>query len=40
MSCPGSLKPVIAPAGALLLFVSPDAEPAELVELPEAVGLF
>jgi hypothetical protein len=40
-SCPGSLKPVQAPAGTLLLFVSLDLEdPAEPVELPEAVGLF
>jgi len=39
MSCPGSLKPVTAPAGALLLFVSPEAS-ATVPELPEAVGLF
>lgn len=41
-SCPGSLKPVQAPAGTLLLFISPDLEetPAAEVELPRAVGLF
>lgn len=40
-SCPGSLKPVQAPAGALLLFVSPDLEDApEREELAEVVGLF
>lgn len=41
MSCPGSLKPVQAPAGALLLFVSPDLEDAvDRQELAEVVGLF
>lgn len=39
-SCPGSLKPVQAPEGALLLFVSPEPEPVEELVLPEAVGLF
>ncbi len=40
-SCPGSLKPVQAPEGALLLFLSPDIEaPGADVELPVAVGLF
>jgi hypothetical protein len=42
-SCPGSLKPVQAPAGALLLFVSPDGDPAvsTIVDtVPEPVGLF
>jgi hypothetical protein len=42
-SCPGSLKPVAAPKGALLLFVSPDDAPTfpnGKVELPEPVGLF
>lgn len=41
-SCPGSLKPVQAPAGALLLFISPGLEEtsAAEVELPRAVGLF
>ncbi|MEU8472728.1 hypothetical protein AB0F30_33430 [Streptomyces sp. NPDC029006] len=40
-SCPGSLKPVQAPEGALLLFISPDTETlTEAVELPRAVGLF
>ena len=42
MSCPGSLKPVTAPAGTLLLFVSPgDLEVApEREELAAVVGLF
>ncbi|RIH58173.1 hypothetical protein D3C59_36870 [Streptomyces sp. SHP22-7] len=39
-SCPGSLKPVQAPAGALLLFVSPDDEPSESEPEAEAVALF
>lgn len=41
-SCPGSLKPVQAPAGALLLFVSPNLEDQapEREELAEVVGLF
>ena len=42
-SCPGSLKPVQAPDGALLLFVSPDGEdPVSTIvdTLPEPVGLF
>ncbi|KPC70887.1 hypothetical protein ADL27_53225 [Streptomyces sp. NRRL F-6602] len=42
-SCAGSLKPVAAPAGALLLFVSPELEdqaPEDDVVLPVAVGLF
>jgi hypothetical protein len=42
-SCPGSLKPVQAPAGTLLLFVSLDLEiqaPEDDVDLPLAVGLF
>lgn len=41
-SCPGSLKPVQAPAGALLLFVSPGLEDQapEREELAEVVGLF
>lgn len=41
-SCPGSLKPVQAPAGALLLFVSPDLEDQEpeREELAQVVGLF
>lgn len=42
-SCPGSLKPVVAPAGALLLFVSPDLVDAVTpigVTLPEPAGLF
>ncbi|MGV9227604.1 hypothetical protein ACWDPF_33610 [Streptomyces albogriseolus] len=42
-SCAGSLKPVVAPAGALLLFVSPaleDQAPEDDVDLPVAVGLF
>ena len=41
MSCPGSLKPVRAPEGALLLFVSPDLEDVvDRQELAEVVGLF
>jgi len=42
MSCPGSLKPVTAPTGTLLLFVSPeDLEVApEREELAAVVGLF
>jgi hypothetical protein len=41
-SCPGSLKPVQAPAGTLLLFVSPDFEDPQVREItqPVAVGLF
>jgi hypothetical protein len=40
-SCPGSLKPVQAPAGALLLFVSPEASAAVPdPEMPDPVGLF
>ena len=42
-SCPGSLKPVQAPAGALLLFVSPDGDPSVSAiadTAPEPVGLF
>jgi len=42
-SCPGSLKPVQAPAGALLLFVSPDGDPSVSAiadTVPEPVGLF
>jgi hypothetical protein len=40
-SCRGSLKPVQAPAGALLLFVSPDTEPNDDdAAMPVAVGLF
>jgi len=42
-SCPGSLKPVQAPAGVLLLFVSPDLEDPACTTVhtaPEAVGLF
>ncbi|MFJ9662834.1 hypothetical protein ACIRPR_33405 [Streptomyces griseoflavus] len=42
-SCPGSLKAVVAPAGALLLFVSPDDDPAVSKILhtpPEPAGLF
>jgi hypothetical protein len=43
MSCPGSLKPVTAPAGALLLFVSPDDAAASDPDgsvAPEPVALF
>ena len=40
-SCAGSLKPVQAPEGVLLLFVSPEGQPAvDVTELPVAVGLF
>lgn len=40
-SCPGSLKPVQAPEGSLLLFVSPEASATVPdPELPKAVGLF
>lgn len=40
-SCPGSLKPVQAPEGSLLLFVSPDGDvEAPAVEMPEPVLLF
>jgi len=40
-SCPGSLKPVQAPMGELLLFVSPDLEDVpERGELAAVVGLF
>ena len=39
-SCPGSLKPVQAPAGTLLLFVSPDAEQAPVDEPEPAAALF
>lgn len=40
-SCPGSLKPVQAPKGALLLFVSPEAGAVAEVEVPvEAAALF
>ncbi len=42
-SCPGSLKPVQAPAGALLLFVSPNDDPSVSKILrtpPEPTGLF
>ena len=42
-SCAGSLKPVRPPAGALLLFVSPELEdqaPEDDVDLPLAVGMF
>ncbi|MBP5918810.1 hypothetical protein F3K34_44340 [Streptomyces sp. LBUM 1486] len=40
-SCPGSLKPVQAPEGALLLFVSPEDGPVlEDLAPVEAVGLF
>lgn len=42
-SCAGSLKPVQAPEGSLLLFVSPEASatvPDIEAELPEAAGLF
>lgn len=38
-SCPGSLKPVQAPEGALLLFVSLE-DAAAPVEMPVPVGLF
>lgn len=39
-SCSGSLKPVKAPEGEWLLFVSPDGETPAVFELPEPVGLF
>ncbi|MER7310002.1 hypothetical protein [Streptomyces griseoluteus] len=39
-SCPGSLKPVQAPKGALLLFVSPEASATVPDPLPEPAGLF
>lgn len=40
-SCAGSLKPVQAPEGVLLLFVSPEAQRAvDVAALPVAVGLF
>lgn len=39
-SCPGSLKPVQAPEGALLLFVSPEDADLAAVEMPEPVLLF
>jgi hypothetical protein len=40
-SCPGSLKPVQAPEGSLLLFVSlEDAEPSAAAEMPEPSLLF
>lgn len=42
-SCPGSLKPVQAPRGELLLFVSPDDDPSVSAIAdtpPEPVGLF
>ncbi|MDX3047532.1 hypothetical protein PV378_13620 [Streptomyces scabiei] len=39
-SCPGSLKPVQAPAGALLLFVSPERASVEPVAEAEPVALF
>nr|WP_237323370.1 hypothetical protein [Streptomyces sp. FR1] len=40
-SCPGSLKPVQSPKGALLLFVSPEAGAVAEVEAPvEAAALF
>lgn len=39
-SCPGSLKPVQAPAGDLLLFVSPEASATVPEPEPEPVGLF
>lgn len=37
-SCPGSLKPVTAPEGELVLFVSPEA--SATVPEPEPAGLF
>lgn len=41
-SCQGSLKPVQVPAGALLLFVSPERIAPDEVDQPlgEVVGLF
>ena len=39
-SCPGSLKPVQAPEGALLLFVSPEDGPVVEDAPPVAVALF
>lgn len=39
-SCPGSLKPVQAPQGELLLFVSLEDAPTAHEGLPAAVGLF
>lgn len=39
-SCPGSLKPVQAPKGALLLFVSPDDDSPGPAPEPETVALF
>jgi hypothetical protein len=39
-SCPGSLKPVQAPAGALLLFVSPEPVVEDQVPEAEPVALF
>lgn len=38
-SCPGSLKPVIAPEGALLLFVDPEGGPVLEDAPPSEVAL-
>ena len=40
MSCPGSLKPVTAPNGDLVLFVSPEASATVPEPEPEPAGLF
>jgi hypothetical protein len=39
-SCAGSLKPVQAPEGALLLFVAPGDAVDTGAQLPEPAGLF